>query len=69
MNVRLNKSAFGLGVVYDVLTITPHDTREPTLLPPVLVLNLVENVLGYKLVHEHPQSWRFVREETLKTAI
>ncbi|KAJ4159794.1 uncharacterized protein LMH87_007736 [Akanthomyces muscarius] len=66
MNVRLNKSAFGLGVVYDALTIAPHDSRELTLLPPVLVLNLVENVLGYKLLHEYPQSWRFVREEMLK---
>ncbi|OAR03014.1 hypothetical protein LLEC1_06070 [Akanthomyces lecanii] len=66
MNVRLNKSAFGLGVVYDALTIAPHDSRELTLLPPVLVLNLVENVLGYKLLHEYPQSWRFVREDMLK---
>ncbi|EGX88749.1 hypothetical protein CCM_08795 [Cordyceps militaris CM01] len=68
MNVRLNKSAFGLGVVYDALTIAPHDTREGTLLPPVLILSLVENVLGYKLAHEYPQSWRFIREDPLKTA-
>ncbi|OAA56120.1 hypothetical protein ISF_07718 [Cordyceps fumosorosea ARSEF 2679] len=66
--VRLNRSAFGLGVVYDALTVAPYDSREPTLLPPVLILNLVENVLGYKLVNEYPQSWRFIREVALKKA-
>ncbi|XWX01172.1 hypothetical protein V2A60_009198 [Cordyceps javanica] len=67
INVRLNKSAFGLGVVYDAVTIAPYDSREPTLLSPVLVLNLVENILGYKLVQEYAQSWRFIREEFLKS--
>ncbi|KAJ6789757.1 hypothetical protein PWT90_06778 [Aphanocladium album] len=68
MNVRLNKSAFGLGVVYDALTISPYDSRDPTLLPPVLVLSLVENVLGYRLAQEYAQSWRFIREEILKSS-
>ncbi|KAJ3493455.1 hypothetical protein NLG97_g4720 [Lecanicillium saksenae] len=66
--VSLNKSIFGLGVIYDALTVSLYDHRDPTLVPPVLVLNLVENVLGYKLVQEYAQSWRFVREEMLKSS-
>lgn len=68
MNVRLNKSAFGLGVLYDALTIAPEDSRDPTLLSPLLILNVVEGALGYKLTQEYSHCWRFVREKQLKAA-
>ena len=68
MDVQLNKSAFGLGIVYDVMTIAPNDDRDLMRLPPVLLLNIVQNVLGYKLVAEFSQSWRFRRDTPIKAA-
>ncbi|KAI0164570.1 hypothetical protein GGR57DRAFT_449775 [Xylariaceae sp. FL1272] len=59
VELKLHQSAFGLGLVYDRLTITSLAVQQVS---PMLVLPLVESVLGYKTVTVERGSWIFRRD-------
>ncbi|KAI1266946.1 hypothetical protein F5Y18DRAFT_352796 [Xylariaceae sp. FL1019] len=59
VELRLHQAAFGLGLVYDRLTISSYTVQQPS---PMLILPLVESVLGYKTVAVKKGSWVFRRD-------
>ncbi|KAI0104282.1 hypothetical protein GGR51DRAFT_229837 [Nemania sp. FL0031] len=65
--VKLHQSAFGLGVVYDRLTVNSETTRYMVqTVSPTILLALIEGVLGYKLVSQDGSSWTFRRDIEFK---
>ncbi|KAI1169713.1 hypothetical protein F4777DRAFT_192264 [Nemania sp. FL0916] len=62
--VKLHQSAFGLGVVYDRLSITSEGRYIVQTVSPTLILALVEGVLGYLPVSGDGSgtSWTFRRD-------
>ncbi|KAI0397974.1 hypothetical protein F5Y17DRAFT_454557 [Xylariaceae sp. FL0594] len=60
--ITLHQSAFGLGLVYDRLTLTTEQRYSLQSLTPTTVLALVEGVLEYELVAAHASSWAFRRD-------
>ncbi|KID95440.1 hypothetical protein MAJ_08603, partial [Metarhizium majus ARSEF 297] len=70
--VTLSQSPFGLGPLYDTLTLeVPRDHHRASGLPPQLsmpiVLHLVESVLGYALVFSDASSWQYRRDTPLRS--
>ncbi|KAI1365129.1 hypothetical protein F5Y08DRAFT_191466 [Xylaria arbuscula] len=64
--IKLYQSAFGLGVVYDRLTITSEARYTPQHVSPTLLLAIVEGVLGYKSVSSETRSWTFRKDAEFK---
>ncbi|KAI1194159.1 hypothetical protein F5X97DRAFT_327820 [Nemania serpens] len=60
--VTLHQSAFGLGVMYDRLTMSPEGRYSVQAVSPTIVLALVEGVLGYRGVSQQQGSWTFRRD-------
>ncbi|KAI1332448.1 hypothetical protein F5Y16DRAFT_357816 [Xylariaceae sp. FL0255] len=61
-DVKLGESAFGLGLMYDRLTITSEEKYIVQDISAVLVVALVEGVLGYKIVSTDRSMWSFRRD-------
>ncbi|GAP91547.2 hypothetical protein SAMD00023353_6500470 [Rosellinia necatrix] len=66
--VKIHQSAFGLGVVYDRLTISSDSRYTGQLVSPTILLSLIEGVLGYKSVSSDVSSWTFRREVEFKSS-
>ncbi|KAI1121255.1 hypothetical protein F5Y10DRAFT_272259 [Nemania abortiva] len=67
--VKLHQSAFGLGVVYDRLTVNSETTRYMVqTVSPTILLALIEGVLGYKSVSQDGSSWTFRRDVEFKSS-
>lgn len=65
-HIQLRESLFGLGLLYDTLTIEAGRNRE---LNALMVLTLVENVLGYEPVKDGGAAgsvWEFKRTRGFK---
>jgi hypothetical protein len=65
--VTLHQSAFGLGEVFDRLTLSTEETRytnQFTVTSPMIV-SLIEGVLGYELISTHG-AWNFRRDAEFK---
>ncbi|KAI0547779.1 hypothetical protein F4679DRAFT_597447 [Xylaria curta] len=60
--VQLHQSAFGLGVVYDRLTIVSDSRYHTQTVSPTIVLSLIEGVLGYKNIFCDGSSWTFRKD-------
>ncbi|KAI1424276.1 hypothetical protein F5Y12DRAFT_715422 [Xylaria sp. FL1777] len=67
-NVQLHQSAFGLGVVYDRLTITAESRYTTQEISPTMILALVEGVLGYKIVSNDGPYWAFRRDVEFRSS-
>ncbi|KAK4098769.1 hypothetical protein N658DRAFT_509218 [Parathielavia hyrcaniae] len=68
VQVTLHQSAFGLGEMFDRLTISTEATKytnQFTVTSPMMV-TLIEGVLGYELVSTNG-AWHFRRDTALKT--
>ncbi|KAK3901011.1 hypothetical protein C8A05DRAFT_35319 [Staphylotrichum tortipilum] len=68
VQVKLHQSAFGLGEMFDRLTLSTEDTRyttQFTVTSPMIVA-LIEGVLGYELVSKQG-GWNFRRDTAFKT--
>lgn len=68
VDIKLKESVFGLGLLYDSLSIDATTQRGGTV-NPNLVLALVEKVLGYDLVKDRCVSgsiWEFERKRGFK---
>ncbi|QLI72641.1 uncharacterized protein G6M90_00g083370 [Metarhizium brunneum] len=70
--VTLSQSPFGLGPLYDTLTLeVPRDHHRASGLPPQLsipiVLHLVESVLGYTRVFSDASGWQYRRDTPLRS--
>ncbi|KAI1188561.1 hypothetical protein F5B17DRAFT_451571 [Nemania serpens] len=64
-DVTLHQSAFGLGIMYDRLTVSSEGRYSTQAVSPTIVLALVEGVLGYRGVSQQLQdgsSWAFRRD-------
>ncbi|KAJ4297393.1 hypothetical protein N0V88_004314 [Collariella sp. IMI 366227] len=66
--VVLHQSAFGLGEMFDRLTISTEDTRYTSRfrVTAPMVVSLIEGVLGYQLTSTHG-AWIFRRDTEFKT--
>ncbi|KAI0424107.1 hypothetical protein F5Y09DRAFT_154189 [Xylaria sp. FL1042] len=60
--IKLHQSAFGLGVVYDRMTVTVESRYAAQEISPTIILGLVEGVLGYKIVSNDGPYWSFRRD-------
>ncbi|KAI0467330.1 hypothetical protein F4859DRAFT_495028 [Xylaria cf. heliscus] len=60
--VQLHQSAFGLGVVYDRLTVVSESRYNTQAVSPTIVLSLIEGVLGYKSVSCDGSTWTFRKD-------
>ncbi|KAI1164143.1 hypothetical protein F5B18DRAFT_650862 [Nemania serpens] len=63
--VTLHQSAFGLGIMYDRLTLSSEGRYAVQAVSPTIVLALVEGVLGYRGVSQQQDgasSWAFRRD-------
>jgi len=65
--LTLHESPFGLGLVFDRLTISIQTSRMNFVLNPTLLLSFVEGVLGYKPVYGDGGSWTFRRNVGFKS--
>jgi hypothetical protein len=66
--VELHQSAFGLGEMFDRLTLSTEETRytnQFTVTSPMIV-SLIEGVLGYELISTDG-SWKFRRDIEFRT--
>ncbi|KAI1148178.1 hypothetical protein F4825DRAFT_454750 [Nemania diffusa] len=67
--VKLHASAFGLGIVYDRLTISSETTRYMAqTVSPTILLALVEGVLGYRQTSQDGSSWTFRRDVEFRSS-
>lgn len=69
MQVTLSQSAFGLGEMFDRLSVSTRDTRynnQFQVTAPMIVA-FVEGVLGYELMSDRG-GWNFKRETEFKTS-
>ncbi|KAI0409298.1 hypothetical protein F4802DRAFT_593576 [Xylaria palmicola] len=66
--VILHQSAFGLGVMYDRLTIDSDVPRSVQDVSPTILLALIEGVLGYKNVYNGGSLWTFRRDIEFKSS-
>ncbi|KAI8948148.1 hypothetical protein F4801DRAFT_471158 [Xylaria longipes] len=66
--VQLHQSAFGLGVVYDRLTIVSESRYHTQAVSPTIVLSLVEGVLGYKNVSSEGSTWTFRKDVEFRSS-
>ncbi|OCK84637.1 hypothetical protein K432DRAFT_413867 [Lepidopterella palustris CBS 459.81] len=57
--ITLQKSPFGLRIVFDRLHISMQNARMHYLLGPTMLLSFVEGVLGYKLTFGNGDMWTF----------
>ena len=63
VQIKLHQSAFGLGELFDRLTLSTEETKytnQFTLTSP-MVVSLIEGALGYKLVSTD-SGWNFRRD-------
>ncbi|KAH6650424.1 hypothetical protein F5144DRAFT_588902 [Chaetomium tenue] len=68
VQIDLHQSAFGLGEVFDRLTLSTEETKytnQFTVTAP-MVVSLIEGVLGYKLISTDGR-WNFRRDTAFKT--
>ena len=67
MQVTLSQSAFGLGEMFDRLSVTTKDTRYTAQFQVTtpMILAFVEGVLGYELISDRG-GWNFKREAEYK---
>ncbi|KAK8098510.1 uncharacterized protein PG998_013996 [Apiospora kogelbergensis] len=66
VEIKLHQSAFGLGLIYDRLTLSVDRPYSQYGISPMIVLSLVEGVLGYQNAGSEASCWRFRREVELK---
>ncbi|KAI0453894.1 hypothetical protein F5B21DRAFT_264217 [Xylaria acuta] len=66
--VQLHQSAFGLGVVYDRLTVVSESRYHTQAVSPTIVLSLIEGVLGYKNVSSDGSSWTFRKDVEFRSS-
>ncbi|KAK6854587.1 hypothetical protein PG995_009680 [Apiospora arundinis] len=66
VDIKLHQSAFGLGLIYDRLTLSVDRPYSQYGISPMIVLSLVEGVLGYQSAGSEPSCWRFCKEVELK---
>ena len=67
MVVSLHQAAFGLGLLYDRLTLYASDTYDNYfLVTPSVILALVEGVLGYERIFVEGSTWTFRKGIELK---
>ncbi|KAI0880932.1 uncharacterized protein GGS22DRAFT_192769 [Annulohypoxylon maeteangense] len=62
VEVKLHQSPFGLGPIYDRLTLSVEERNSYFLVSPMLVLSFIEGVLGYKSVSVDGGSWIFRKD-------
>lgn len=73
VKIELQKSKYGIGLLYDGLSIINSDTRSIhssniiNLQNPALILAFIEGVLGYQMVFQNcsDSQWYFRREVRL----
>lgn len=68
VQINLHQSAFGLGEVFDRLTLSTEETKytnQFTVTAP-MVVSLIEGILGYKLISTDGR-WNFRRDTAFKT--
>jgi hypothetical protein len=65
--LELHESPFGLGIVYNRLTISIQNARMNFVLSPTLLLSFVEGVLGYKPVFGDGGTWTLRRDVGFKS--
>ncbi|KAI3319864.1 hypothetical protein HD806DRAFT_250876 [Xylariaceae sp. AK1471] len=65
--VKLYQSAFGLGVVYDRLTVSSESRYFDQAVSATMLLALIEGVLGYKNVSVDGSSWTYRRDVEFKS--
>ena len=69
LKIELEESHFGMGVLFDTLTIEPTDHRQiSTNINPILILSFVESILGYRPVGpaSSDSQWHFKRDLPFK---
>jgi hypothetical protein len=66
IEVTLEESPIGLGLLFDRLVIRPQNQRLTQTLSPVVVLPFVEGVLGFEMVHAEGGCWHYRRLGELK---
>ncbi|KAI0197017.1 hypothetical protein F4808DRAFT_439198 [Astrocystis sublimbata] len=64
--IKLHQSAFGLGVVYDRLSIVTESRYNIQAVSPTIVLSLIEGVLGYKSIYSNGSTWTFRKDVEFK---
>lgn len=67
VGAELHKSPFCLGEVYDGLALRQNHRHDEFPVSPSLVLSLITNILGYKLVHTDTDYWEFRRDDLVLT--
>ncbi|KAK7942920.1 uncharacterized protein PG986_012033 [Apiospora aurea] len=66
VDIKLHQSAFGLGLIYDRLTLSVDRPYAQYGVSPMIVLSLVEGVLGYQNVGNEGSCWKFRKDVELK---
>ncbi|TGJ80327.1 hypothetical protein E0Z10_g8447 [Xylaria hypoxylon] len=66
--VKLHQSAFGLGVVYDRLTVATESRYTAQEVSPTMLLSLIEGVMGYKMISNDGPFWTFRRDVEFKSS-
>ncbi|KAK8053629.1 hypothetical protein PG996_012930 [Apiospora saccharicola] len=62
VEIKLHQCAFGLGLMYDRLTMSVDRPYAQYGVSPMIVLSLVEGVLGYQNVRTEASCWKFRKE-------
>ncbi|KAI1207462.1 uncharacterized protein F4807DRAFT_178934 [Annulohypoxylon truncatum] len=60
--IKLHQSPFGLGPIYDRLTMSVGDRNPHFFVSPMIVLSFIEGVLGYKSMSADGFSWTFRKD-------
>lgn len=67
VEITLCQSAFGLGLMYDRLLLHVDSKYGYFTITPIIILNLVESVLGYKKVYSDGSCWTYQKSTEWKT--
>ncbi|KAK8116318.1 hypothetical protein PG984_012820 [Apiospora sp. TS-2023a] len=62
VELKLHQCAFGLGLIYDRLTLSVDRPYAQYGVSPMIVLSIVEGVLGYQNVGTEASCWKFRKE-------
>ncbi|KAI1863448.1 hypothetical protein JX265_008843 [Neoarthrinium moseri] len=68
VEIKLHQSSFGLGLIYDRLTLSVENRYTTFTLSPMIVLSFIEGVLGYKSVIADGNSWKFRKDIEFRTS-
>lgn len=67
MDIKLHSSPWGLGPMYDRLSMNiPKNSYQVQLISPLMPISIIEGVLGFQETYSDGSTWHFIRTVAFK---